>query len=76
MNSRRSRWVSAVGAVVVGGGLVLAGSGSGVTPAGAADKDNPITVVIAKLNQILAAIASLASAGTGNHTLRWDTNNP
>ena len=76
MTSRSSRWVSAIGAVVVGGGLVLVGSGSGVTPAGAAPSDNPLTVLSAKLDQILAAIASLASAGTGNHTLRWDTNNP
>ena len=54
MTSRSSRWVSAIGAVVVGGGLVLVGSGSGVTPAGAAPSDNPLTVLSAKLDQILA----------------------
>ena len=76
MTSRRSKWVSGIGVVLVSGGLLIAGYGSGVTPAGAAPPDNPITVVIAKLDQILAALTRLASGGAGNHTLRWDTNNP
>ena len=75
MNSSRSRWVSAVGAVLVGGGLVTAGyGGSGVMPAGAAvpasNPGNPFSEILAKLDQILAALTS--GAGGGNHTLRWD----
>jgi hypothetical protein len=33
-----------------------------------------LTVIIDKLNQILALLTG--AAGQGNHTLRWDTNNP
>jgi len=74
--SRRSKWISGIGAVVLIGGLVLAGSGSGVTPAAAAvvapAPPNPLTVIIDKLNQILALLTG--AAGQSNHTLRWDTN--
>jgi len=73
--SSRSKWLSGIGAVVLIGGLVLANSGSGVTPAAAAPAPpNPFTVIIDKLNQILALLTG--AAGQGNHTLRWDTNNP
>jgi hypothetical protein len=37
---------------------------------------NPFTKIIEKLDEILAAIAGLGGGGDGNHTLRWDTNNP
>ena len=78
MNSRSSRWVSAIGAVLVGGGLVMASYGSGVTPAAAAlpanNPGNPFQAILDKLEQVLAAITG--GAGAGNHTLRWDTNNP
>ena len=78
MNSRSSRWVSAIGAVLVGGGLVMASYGSGVTPAAAAppanNPGNPFQAILDKLDQVLAAITG--GAGAGNHTLRWDTNNP
>ena len=78
MNSRSSRWVSAIGAVLVGGGLVIASYGSGVTPAAAAppanNPGNPFQAILDKLDQVLAAITG--GAGAGNHTLRWDTNNP
>ena len=73
MNSRRSRWVSGIGAVLVGGGLVMASVGSWVTPAGAADV-NIFTKILHTLEQILAKLNSGGQAG--NHTLRWDTNNP
>ena len=78
MNSRSSRWVSAIGAVLVGGGLVMASYGSGVTPAAAAppanNPGNPFQAILDKLDQVLAAITG--GAGAGNHTLRWATNNP
>ena len=78
MNSRSSRWVSAIGAVLVGGGLVMASYGSGVTPAAAAlpanNPGNPFQAILDKLEQVLGAITG--GAGAGNHTLRWDTNNP
>ena len=74
MTSRSSRWVSGVGAVLVGGGLLIASYGSGVTPAGAAPSVDPLNGIIAKLDQILAALTSAAS--TGYQTLRWDNNNP
>ena len=75
LRSRRSKWVSGIGAVVLSGGLVVAGSGIGVTPAGATDFVNPFPIIIAKLNQILEKL-STSGGGGGNHTLRWDTNNP
>ena len=68
MNSRSSRWVSAIGAVVVGGLLV--------TSMVAADDDkgmNPFKQITDLLNQILTKLNS--SGGESNHTLRWDTNN-
>lgn len=76
IRSSRSRWLSGIGAVVLIGGLVLANYGSGGTPAEAAGITlvNPFPIIIEKLNQILAKLN--AGGGEGNHTLRWDTNNP
>jgi hypothetical protein len=67
-----------MGAVVLVGGLMITGWGFGVTsaapPAGVAPAPpNPLTVIIDKLDQVLAAITG--AAGQSNHTLRWDTNN-
>ncbi len=76
MGSRKSKWVSGVGAVLVIGGLVLANVGSGVAPAGAHPPPNPFGQILAKLEEILAAIQGIGGGGDGNHTLRWDTNNP
>ena len=75
MNRRRVLTIT-VGAMILGGAL-MAGSGSGVTPAAAQAvvapaPPNPLTVIIDKLNQILAALTG--AAGQSNHTLRWDTN--
>jgi len=75
MKSRRFL-ATTMGGIVLGVGLVLTNYGLGVTPTRAVPPDNTNIGIIDKLNQILAAIASLVSAGTGNHTLRWDTNNP
>lgn len=75
MGSRKSKWVSGVGAVLVIGGLVLANVGSGVTPAGAHNPPpppNPFAQILTKLNEILAAIQGIGGGGEGNHTLRWD----
>ena len=76
MRSRRSRWVSGVGAVLVGG-LVVANFGSWVTSAAAVpparNPGNPFSTILDKLDQVLAAIGGIQE---GNHTLRWDTNNP
>ena len=73
IRSRRSRWLSGIGTVVLIGGLVLANYGSGVTSAEATNPPpNPFTQILNKLDQILAAITG---GGEGNHTLRWDTNN-
>ncbi len=80
MCSRRSRWLSGIGAVVLIGGLVLANYGSGVTPAAAHNPPpppNPFAQILAKLDQVLAAITGIGGGGQdGNHTLRWDSNNP
>ena len=74
MKKRRVLTVT-VGVLVLSVGLVLANYGGGVTPAGAqAAPPNPLTVIIDKLNQILAALTG--ASGQNNHTLRWDTNNP
>src|SRR5437868_6687660 len=73
--SRRSKWLSGIGAVVLIGGLVLANYGIGVPPAEATGTlVNPFPIIIEKLNQILAKL-STSGEGAGNHTLRWDTNN-
>jgi len=37
IRSSRSRWISGIGAMVLAGGLWMAGDGTGVTPAGAKD---------------------------------------
>ena len=76
MNSRRSRWVSGVGAVLIGGLLV--------TSAFARDDDrcdddrgkdkHSCTQILDKLDQILDKLNS-SGGGAGNHTLRWDQNN-
>lgn len=74
MRSIRNRWIRGVGAVVLVGALL-------VTSVVAADDDkdkgkNPFTQILQKLDQILAAITGIGGGGGGNHTLRWDTNNP
>ena len=77
MRSSRSRWISGIGTVVLIGGLVLANYGGGVTPAeahGDPPKPNPFRQILDKLDEILAAITGGGEGG--NHTLRWDTNNP
>ncbi len=73
MRRRQAKWVSGIGAVVLVGGLVLANYGAGVPAAGAQSATNPLTVVIQKLDQVLAALGGIQE---GNHTLRWDTHNP
>lgn len=39
---------------------------------------NPLTKILEKLDEILTAIGGIGGGGgqEGNHTLRWDTNNP
>ena len=75
MRSSRSRWISGIGAVVLSGGLLVAGYGTGVPLAEATiTLVNPFPIIIDKLNEILAKLST--SGGGGNHTLRWDTNNP
>jgi len=75
IRSSRSRWVSGIGTVVLIGGLALANFGSGITSAEATNPPpNPFKQILNKLDQILAAITG--GGGGGNHTLRWDTNNP
>jgi hypothetical protein len=76
MRSKRSKWISGIGAVVLSGGLLVAGYGTGAPPAEATiTLVNPFPIIIDKLNQILAKL-NTSSGGGGNHTLRWDTNNP
>ena len=78
MRSRRSKWLSGIGAVLVVGSLVLANYGTGITPAAAhpENQGNPFTKILEKLEEILTAITGIGGGGEGNHTLRWDTNNP
>jgi hypothetical protein len=74
MRSRRTRWLSGLGAVVLIGTVGLANYGTGVPQAGAqSTPTNPLTEILAKLDQILAAISGIQE---GNHTLRWDANHP
>ena len=71
MNRRRSRWVGGIVALLVAGLLVT-------SLVGADDRDdrgkNPFAQILAKLDQILAAVNG--GNGAGNHTLRWDTVQP
>ena len=62
-----------LGALVLGGVLV-ASVGSGIAPAGAQTATTS-SIIISKLNQILALLTG-AAGEQNNHTLRWDTNNP
>jgi hypothetical protein len=74
MKSRNVKGLSVMGGIILIASGVLVNYGSGVPSASAATAPpNPLTVVIDKLNQILAAIGGVQE---GNHTLRWDTNNP
>ena len=70
MTSRRTKWLSALGGVVFIGGGLLANYGAGVPSVGAqAAPPNPLTVIINKLDQVLAALGGVQE---GNPTLRWD----
>jgi Protein of unknown function (DUF1566) len=73
---RRRVFAGTIGALVLGGVLVAsygASYGQGVAKGGSKPPmQNPLTVIITKLDQILAA---LTGGGAGNHTLRWDSNN-
>ena len=80
---RRTKWLSGIGGVVLIGGLVLANYGGGVTPAEAHDHSNhhpnPFKQILDKLNLILEKLnagggGGGAASGTGNYTMRWDTN--
>lgn len=74
MKSRSVKRLSIFGGIVLIGGGLLANYGTGIPQAGAQPATpNPFTVIIDKLNQILTAIGNIPQ---GNHTLRWDTNNP
>ena len=70
MNSRRRRWLGAIGAVLVTGFLIT-------SIAGADDErhKNPFTQILHKLDKILDKLDN-GGSGDGNHTLRWDTNHP
>ena len=78
MRSRRTRWMSGLGAVVLIGGLILANYGSGVMPAEATGNDNrgnPFRQILNKLNEILDKLNN-GGGNDGHHTLRWDQNLP
>ena len=79
MKTSRTRWIRGMGAVMLVGGLLILGTGNEVTQAGERDGDhnqrNPFHQILDKLDQILAAIKG-GEGQDGNHTLRWDTNNP
>jgi hypothetical protein len=73
MKRRRILAVS-VGTLVLGG-LLLASSGSGVTPAGAQNptpQQQQLRQILDKLDQILAATKSGGAGTEDNHALRWD----
>ena len=63
-----------VGIMVLSMGLLLMSANPGAQAAPPNNPGNPNQAILDKLDQILAAITG--AAGQGNHTLRWDTNNP
>jgi len=69
MQSRRASWLSVVGAAVLIGGVLLAGSGQGVAFAASPTTEE----ILAKVNEVLAVLGNIKE---GNHTLRWDQNLP
>lgn len=74
MRMRIAKWLSGFGVMLVIGTFVMANYGTGIPQAWAqAAPPNPLTVIIEKLNQIQTALGGVQE---GNHTLRWDTNNP
>lgn len=77
IRGKRNRWLSGIGVAVLVGGLSLANYGGSVAPAAAHDHQNPFKQILGKLNEILAKLnTGGGGGGAGNHTLRWDTNNP
>jgi Protein of unknown function (DUF1566) len=74
MQRKTVKWLSGFGVMVVIGTFVLANYGIGIPPVGAqAVPPNPLTVILQKLDQVLAALGGVQE---GNHTLRWDRNFP
>lgn len=67
--SSRSRWLSAIGVVLVTGFVLTS-----IVAASDDTKSNPFKQILQKLDQILTKLNS--GSGERNHTLRWDTNNP
>lgn len=65
---RRQVLTTMVGVLVLSIGLAMAHYGNGAQGA----PPNPFAEILAKLDQILAALTSASN----NHTLRWDTSNP
>jgi hypothetical protein len=80
IRDKRNRWLTGVGVAVLVGGLSLVNYGGGVAPAAAHsahhDHQNPFKQILGKLNEILAKLNTGGGGGAGNHTQRWDTNNP
>lgn len=77
MRRSQTKWLSSLGVVVLIGTLGVANYGTGV-PQGEAQaaSPNPLTEILAKLDQVLTAIGGIGGGGDGNHTLRWDQNLP
>jgi len=69
LRSRRASWLSGIGARVLIGGFLLAGSGPEIAAAASPTTEE----ILAKVNEVLAAIGGIKD---GNHTLRWDQNLP
>ncbi len=69
MSNKRRRWLSAIGAVLAVGGLATT-----IAVADDGKHKNPFTQILNKLDQIVSKLDS--GSGSGNHTLRWDTNHP
>lgn len=75
MQRRRARWVGGLGVVALIGAMLIVGAGPGSTLADDDKGKNPFTQILKKLDDILAKLNG-GGGQDGNHTLRWDTNNP
>ena len=72
---KRQRVLAITVGAFIFGGVLMVGSGGGVSYA-ASPSSGEHQTILNKLAEVLTAIEGLGGGQEGNHTLRWDTHNP